>query len=129
LACAAALEALSVIDRSRLPQRAEQMARDFDQLTYDWQERFPLIGDIRGVGAMRAIELVRDRPTKEPAPEETNDVLAACHRQGLVILSAGIYHNVIRLLAPIVATDDQFAEGMAILERALSEVQAKVASR
>jgi len=71
---------------------------------------------------MRAIELVKDRKTKQPAPEETSRILATAHRQGLVLLSAGTFKNVIRLLVPLVATDEQFEEGMAIIERALAEV-------
>ena len=72
---------------------------------------------------MRAIELVRDRSTKEPAGEETRAVLAACHRRGLVMISAGTFGNVIRLLVPLVATDSQIEEGLRVLEQALAEVQ------
>ena len=77
---------------------------------------------MRGIGAMRAIELVRDRGTKEPADVETQRVLAACHRNGLLMISAGTLGNVIRLLVPLTATDEQIREGLNVLEHALGEV-------
>jgi 4-aminobutyrate aminotransferase / (S)-3-amino-2-methylpropionate transaminase / 5-aminovalerate transaminase len=122
LACAAALEILKEVD-SGLAERAVRIGQFFESATANWPERFPLIGDVRGVGAMRAIELVRDRNTKEPADIETRQVLAACHRRGLLVISAGTFANVIRLLVPLTATDAQLQEGLGILEDALSEVQ------
>lgn len=122
VSCAAALAVWETLDSLDLPRRAEQLGRIFEQVTRAWLERFPLIGDIRGVGAMRAIELVRDRSTREPAPEETKRVLQACHRRGLVIISAGTFGNVIRVLVPLVATDNQMEEGLRVLEDALAEV-------
>ena len=77
---------------------------------------------------MRAIELVRDRATKEPADAETREVLAACHRRGLVIISAGTYGNVIRMLVPLVATDEQIREGLDVLDQALTEVHSASAA-
>ena len=73
-------------------------------------------------GAMRAIELVKDRATKEPAEAATRKVLAACHRRGLLIISAGTFGNVIRMLVPLVATDAQIEEGLLVLEQALAEI-------
>jgi 4-aminobutyrate aminotransferase/(S)-3-amino-2-methylpropionate transaminase len=72
---------------------------------------------------MRALELVRDRRTQQPATEETKQVLSGCHRRGLLIISAGAFGNVIRILAPLVATDRQMEEGLRVLESALSEVR------
>jgi 4-aminobutyrate aminotransferase / (S)-3-amino-2-methylpropionate transaminase / 5-aminovalerate transaminase len=74
----------------------------FESATRDGPERFSLMGDIRGLGAMRAIELVRDRVTKVPAEAETRKVLANCHRRGLLMISAGTFGNVIRLLVPLI---------------------------
>ncbi len=124
VACAAALEVLNGIDSSRLPERSARIGELFESITRDWPHRFSLIGDIRGVGAMRAIELVRDRATKEPADEETRRVLAACHRRGLLMISAGTFGNVIRLLVPLVATDEQIKEGLEVLHEALTELHA-----
>lgn len=97
-------------------------------MTHDWMRRFPFIGEIRGWGAMRAIELVKDRYTKEPAADETRAVLAACHRRGMIIISAGTFGNVIRMLVPLIATDAQIAEGLRVLEEAFAEVQSGTAA-
>jgi 4-aminobutyrate aminotransferase/(S)-3-amino-2-methylpropionate transaminase len=121
VACAAALEILKGVDSLRIPERSARIGRLFESVTREWPERFSLIGDIRGLGAMRAIELVRNRITKEPAPDETRDVLAACHRRGLVLISAGTFGNVIRLLVPLTASENQVEEGLHVLELALTE--------
>ncbi len=122
VACAAGIETLQRMERLQLGNRAREIGSLFESLTAGWYDRFPLIGEIRGVGAMRAIELVRDRESKEPAAGETKKVLAACHRRGLLILSAGTFGNVIRFLAPLIATDAQIEEGMSILEECLGAV-------
>ena len=122
VACAAALQMLKTVDSMHLEERAEQIGRLFESITRDWPARFPLIGDLRGLGAMRAIELVRDRETKEPADLETRQVLSACHRDGLLMISAGTFGNVIRLLVPLIAKDEQIHEGLNVLQQALAEV-------
>lgn len=123
VACAAAVETFKAVDSFDLCERSEQIGRLFESATRDWPVKFPLIGDIRGLGAMRAIELVRDRSTKDPAEIETRRVLDACHRNGLLIISAGTFGNVLRLLVPLTATDEQVHEGLDVLEQAIGEVQ------
>ncbi len=123
LACEAGLAAWETFEGGHLSERAERFGRIFEQVTSKWPERFTLIGDVRGVGAMRAIELVTDRVTKEPAKEETKQVLSQCHQRGLIIISAGTLGNVIRILAPLVASDEEIEEGLGILEEALGMVQ------
>jgi 4-aminobutyrate aminotransferase-like enzyme len=81
----------------------------------------PAIGDVRGLGAMLAIELVRDRATREPAPEATQAVITAARNRGLLLLPAGAYGNVIRFLMPLTITDAELDEGLTILEGALRE--------
>jgi len=127
VACAAALEVFKAVDSLDLSKRSERIGRLFESITRPWSRQFPLIGDIRGLGAMRAIELVKDRTTKEPAAEETRRVLAGCHRRGLVIISAGTFSNVIRILVPLVVTDAQIEEGLHVLEQSLAEVHAQPA--
>lgn len=122
VACAAALEIFRSVDSLDLANRSEHIGELFAAKTRNWPHRFPLIGDIRGLGAMRAIELVKDRISKEPAPDETRAVLNACHRLGLIIISAGTFGNVIRMLVPLIATDAQIGEGLSVLEEALAEV-------
>ena len=124
VACAAALEIFKAVDSLGLAERSEHIGRIFESRTKGWPGRFALVGDIRGVGAMRAIELVKDRATKEPADVATQKVLAACHRRGLLIISAGTFGNVIRMLVPLIATDAQIEEGLLILEQALTEAAA-----
>jgi len=110
------------LDSLQLAERSEHIGRLFESTTRDWKRRFPLLGDIRGVGAMRALELVKDPATRAPADSETARILAACHSRGLLIISAGTFGNVIRILVPLVATDAQIEEGLSVLEEAIAEV-------
>jgi 4-aminobutyrate aminotransferase / (S)-3-amino-2-methylpropionate transaminase / 5-aminovalerate transaminase len=122
LSCAAALAAIETLERENLPARAEKLGQRFESRARDWKKRWPLIGDVRGLGAMRAVELVRSRDTREPAKEEAEEVLRHCREHGLILLSAGSYGNVLRLLVPLVITDDQFDEGLGVLESSLATV-------
>lgn len=122
LACAAALAAIETLERENLPERAEKLGQRFEARARDWKKRWPLIGDARGLGAMRALELVRSRDTREPAKEEAEEVLRHCREHGLILLSAGSYGNVLRLLVPLVITEDQFDEGLDVLESSLAAV-------
>jgi 4-aminobutyrate aminotransferase/(S)-3-amino-2-methylpropionate transaminase len=119
VACEAALATWEALTKDHLPERAMQAGRLFDEVTATWTERFSIIGDMRGIGAMRALELVRDRGTKEAAKEEAAMLLKYCHDRGLIIISAGTLGNVIRLHLPLVASDDQLREGLSIIESAL----------
>jgi 4-aminobutyrate aminotransferase / (S)-3-amino-2-methylpropionate transaminase / 5-aminovalerate transaminase len=122
LACAAALAAIETLEAENLPARAEKLGRRFESRAREWQKRWPLIGDVRGLGAMRALELVRSRDKREPAKEETEEILRHCRERGLILLSAGSYGNVVRLLVPLVITDQQFDEGLDVLEASLAAV-------
>jgi 4-aminobutyrate aminotransferase/(S)-3-amino-2-methylpropionate transaminase len=122
LACAAALAVIETLERENLSARAEKIGARFDERACEWKKRWPLIGDVRGLGAMRALELVRPGATREPAKEETDKVLRQCLERGLILVSAGSYGNVIRLLMPLVITDEQFDEGLSVLEGALMRV-------
>ncbi len=129
VACEAALAVLETFDIQKLAERARAIGEIFEQVTRNWPERFSLIGDVRGRGAMRALELVRNRETREPAKEETQAVIRGCHERGLLILPAGTYGNVIRLLVPLVATDEQIQEGLTVLEQVLAAVSAFIPSK
>jgi 4-aminobutyrate aminotransferase/(S)-3-amino-2-methylpropionate transaminase len=122
LACAAALAVIETLERENLPARAEQIGTRFDARAREWKKSWPLIGDVRGLGAMRALELVRPGATREPAKEETDKVLRHCLEHGLILVSAGSYGNVIRLLMPLVITDQEFDEGLQVMEDALMSV-------
>lgn len=122
LACEAALAVLETIDAQDLLSRANQLGERFSARARAWQERWALVGDVRGLGAMRAIELVRSRESREPAEQEAKQIAQSCLEHGLIVLTAGTYGNVIRLLAPLVITDEQFEEGLDVLEQALAGV-------
>ena len=94
-----------------------------------WKSRHPLIGDVRGLGSMLLIELVKDRTTKEPAPDETLAVLKAACRNGVIAMRAGLFTNCIRFLPPLVITDDQLREGLGVIEQALIDVEAGLAAQ
>lgn len=85
-------------------------------------EKFDVIGDVRGRGAMIAIELVKDRETKEPNPAATAALAKACHQEGLLVLTCGTYGNVLRFLPPLVIGEDLLNEGLDIIEQAFTRV-------
>ncbi|MGH7949528.1 MAG: aminotransferase class III-fold pyridoxal phosphate-dependent enzyme, partial [Candidatus Binataceae bacterium] len=86
--------------------------------------RFACIGDVRGLGAMLAMELVKDRATREPAPELAKSVVANSAARGLILISCGVYSNVIRIMVPLTASTETVGEGLAILESALADALA-----
>ena len=110
----------------RLARLHDLIGERFDSRAREWKKRWPLIGDVRGLGAMRALELVRPGTAREPAKEETEQVLRHCLEHGLILVSAGSYGNVVRLLMPLVVTDEQFDEGLHVLEGALMHVAESV---
>lgn len=121
VACAAALAVIEVYEDPAFQERVRELGRRVWERLLAWRERFPAIGDIRGLGLMLALELVKDRETKEPAPELTQSIVDWCWRHGLVILKTGTYGNCIRFLMPLVITDEELNEGLSILEAALEE--------
>ena len=122
LSCAAANAVLDVFENGDLLTRADSIGERFQKRAQEWKRRFEIIGDIRGLGAMRAIELVKSRQTREPAPDETKRISQYCYEHGLITVTAGTYGNVIRLLVPLVITDEQMDEGLDVLEGALASV-------
>ncbi|MGW8435449.1 4-aminobutyrate--2-oxoglutarate transaminase [Nocardiopsis sp. NPDC055551] len=119
-ACAAALASLEAIESGDLVGRAREIGELMLGRLNTLARKFDVVGDVRGRGAMIAIELVKDR--KEPNPEAVAKVLKHCHARGLVLLSAGTYGNVIRMLPPLVIGDDLLHEGLDLLEEALADL-------
>ena len=119
VSCAAALAAVEFLEKHRLWERAETIGRTIDARFRGFLDRFPNVGDARGLGAMRALELVRDRKTKEPDKERTDRVLRGAYERGLLLVTAGTSGNVLRTLMPLVITDDELTEGLDVLEKAL----------
>ncbi len=122
LACAAALQVIDIVKEEKLPERAAKIGEVMKERLYAMREKYPLIGDVRGLGAMVAIELVTDRTTKEPAKEATSRLQAECYKRGLIVLTAGIYSNVLRFLCPLVISDEELAQALDVLDEALGEV-------
>ena len=126
VACVAAIEAVKIINQPSFLQRATEVGHRIEDHLLDMQERFPLIGDVRGLGAMMAMELVHDRTTKTPAPAETTRVNLETVKRGLVTIRAGLYSNCVRFLPPLNITDEQLDEGMAVVNEALTVISEEV---
>jgi 4-aminobutyrate aminotransferase/(S)-3-amino-2-methylpropionate transaminase len=120
VACAAALAVLDLFERQRLVERAAAIGRVVGTRFAEFATRFEAVGEARGLGSMWALELVSDRRAKTPAKERTQEVLRRALERGLLMISAGTYGNVIRLLMPLVTSDEQLAEGLNVLEGALT---------
>ncbi|MGA2354470.1 MAG: 4-aminobutyrate--2-oxoglutarate transaminase [Terriglobales bacterium] len=125
VACEAALAVLDVIEKEKLCARADVLGERFRKRAAKWQSQWELVGDVRGLGAMQALELVRSRTTRQPADAETSQLSQYCYEHGLVTITAGSYGNVIRLLMPLVITDAQMDEAMEVLEAGLAHVADK----
>ncbi|HJX76354.1 MAG TPA: aminotransferase class III-fold pyridoxal phosphate-dependent enzyme, partial [Gaiella sp.] len=120
VAQAAALAVLDVFEEENLVARAEVVGRRIREQMLSWQSRWPRIGDVRGLGAMLALELVRDPATKEPAPELAAATIEAALARGLILLKAGLYGNCIRVLCPLTIEDAVLEEALAVWEEALA---------
>lgn len=129
LACAAANAVIDSFEQGKLWARANSIGEHFEQRAKKWQGQFPAIGDVRGLGAMRALELVKSRESREPAPEDTKAVTRFCYEHGLITITAGTYDNVIRLLVPLVISDEQMEEGLDVMENALASICGQPAFR
>ena len=121
-ACAAALAVLDIFEEQDLNSRASELGEHFQKRAREWQKKWPSIGEVRGLGAMQALELVQSQETRQPAAEDTRKITKYCYEHGVITISAGTYGNVIRLLMPLVITDAQMDEGLDVLEDALASV-------
>jgi len=123
--CAAALAVLEAMEAEQLPDRANHIGELIIRRLRDLARRFPCIGDVRGLGAMVAMELVRDGRHDSPDPDLTRDLVQAAARNGLVLLSCGRHKNVVRFLVALTAADALIVEGLDILERTLAGLAAE----
>ena len=119
VAQAAALAVLDVIGEEDLCARASVLGDQLRERMVAWQQRFPQIGDVRGLGAMLALELVEDPETREPAPRLASAVAEAAATRGLLLLKSGIYSNCIRVLTPLTLSDAELDEALAVWEASL----------
>jgi len=125
LSCVAALAALETIEKDGLLARSTEIGKRFEARARGWQKKWELVGEVRGLGGMCAIELVRDARTKEPADAETKELSKYCYEHGVINITAGTFGNVMRLLVPLVITDAQFDEGMDVMGAGLASVAEK----
>ena len=121
-ACEAALAVLDMFEQQDLNARANELGEHFQKRAREWQKRWPMIGEVRGLGAMQALELVQSQDKREPAAEETKQITEYCYEHGVITISAGSYGNVIRLLMPLIISDAQMDEALGVLEGALKTV-------
>jgi 4-aminobutyrate aminotransferase / (S)-3-amino-2-methylpropionate transaminase / 5-aminovalerate transaminase len=122
LAIRAAQAVLEVLVEDGLLQQAERLGTFLKARLETMQAEHELIGEVRGKGPMLALELVRDRETREPATEEAKQITRLCYEKGLVLIACGNFGNVLRVLMPLMIGDEELDRGLAILEESLLEV-------
>jgi 4-aminobutyrate aminotransferase / (S)-3-amino-2-methylpropionate transaminase / 5-aminovalerate transaminase len=116
LGCVAALKVIEMIEEERLVDKALFIGQTIVSRFERMKEKFPVIGEVRALGAMCAVELVKDPSTKEPNKDLTTQIVQECYRRGIIVLSAGLYGNVLRFLSPLVITDEQLNEALDVIQ-------------
>jgi len=120
--CVAGLAAIETIEKDGLLARSTAIGKRFAERAKTWQQKWPIVGNVRGLGGMCAIELVANRETREPAGNQTKELAKFAYEHGLITITAGTYGNVVRILVPLVVTNEQFDEGLDVLGAALAHV-------
>jgi len=119
VACAAGIAVLDEVATQAFRARADEIGDRLRERLDAIAARIPQVGEVRGLGPMLALELVRDPATREPAPELALAATTGARERGLILLSCGLYGNVVRILVPLVASDDELDRGLDILEESL----------
>lgn len=119
VACASALKLIEVMEREEYPKKALRISEKCMARFNQWKDKYPVVGDVRGLGSMMGIEFVKDTVTKEPDADIVNAIVAEAVQNGLLLESAGTYGNVIRFLCPLCVTDAQLEAGLDIYEKAI----------
>ena len=119
LACQAALKVIEIMERDDFAKRSREIGEIVMNKYNELTEKYEVVGDVRGLGAMIGIEFVKDKKTKTPDPILTKRIIVECANNGLLVEGAGTYNNVIRFLAPLVITNEQLERGLEILEGAI----------
>lgn len=122
VSCRAALAVFEIFETENLIERSKQLGRTIRQRFDAFKDQFPIIGDVRGLGPMMALELVKDKMTKEPAADEAKNLVKYCYDHGLILLSCGSHGNVIRALMPLVIGEEELERGMSIMEAGLQHL-------
>jgi len=122
VSCRAALAVLEVFEEEDMLAKAQKLGSKLRERFDSWKSQFEIIGDVRGLGAMMALELVKDRESKEPAAEAAKALTGFCFERGLVLLACGTFGNVIRVLMPFVITDEELEKGLSIMEEGFASL-------
>ena len=126
LTCVAALKTIEYIHANNLPARALHLGQILRPEFERWRQEIPLIGDVRGLGAMLALELVLDRQKKTPAKDQTLAIIQEAARHGLIMIRAGLFSNCLRMLMPLTIPEEQLYEGLEVMETAIRTIAATV---
>lgn len=126
LGCQAALEVIRIIEEENLLDRAIEIGKRLKQRFLSMKEKYAIVGDVRGMGAMTAMELVKDRERKAPATEETERIVQYCVQHGVLVPTAGNNKNILRMLVSLVITDDQLDEALDVIEEAIAGISKKI---
>lgn len=122
VSCAASLAAISVLEKEADPTHVAAMGRMLRSGLERLQEKYSVIGDVRGMGLMQGLELVKDRQSKEPSPQATQQLFEATRQLGLLIGKGGMYGNVIRIAPPMTAREDDIATALDLLDKAFARI-------
>jgi 4-aminobutyrate aminotransferase/(S)-3-amino-2-methylpropionate transaminase len=121
IGCAVALKVIEIMEREKIPEKAEKMGEKLRKQLNEFQEIYSKIGDVRGLGPMLAMEFVKDPSTKKPDAITSSNIMKDTLKNGLMTLKAGLYNNVIRLHPPLIIEDDLLETGMRILEASIKK--------
>jgi 4-aminobutyrate aminotransferase/(S)-3-amino-2-methylpropionate transaminase len=125
VACVAAIEAIKIIKSESFLTRVNEVGELMRSTLESWKEKYQIIGDVRGLGAMRLVEFVKDRDSKDPDMDVTLEIIRDAVSHGLIMIRAGLFSNCLRLLPPIVITDEQLTEALSVLEEAIQRADNK----
>ncbi|MGH9143945.1 MAG: aminotransferase class III-fold pyridoxal phosphate-dependent enzyme [Vicinamibacterales bacterium] len=129
VACAAAIEAVTMIRQPAFLAHARRLGDVMREVMNQWKDRWPIVGDVRGLGPMMLVEFVRDRETREPStPDETLQIVRQAVANGVVVMRAGLYSNGLRLLPPLTMPEDMLREGLGAIARAIETVAPRFAA-
>ncbi|MBY6035909.1 4-aminobutyrate--2-oxoglutarate transaminase [Fictibacillus nanhaiensis] len=126
LGCVAALEVISMIEDEQLLKRANEIGDIILNTFKKWKEQYDFIGDVRGIGAMCALEIVIDKTSKTPDANKAKKIISLCNQNGVAIMGAGLYSNVIRILSPLVISNEQLEKGLGIMKKQLTQISETV---
>lgn len=122
LSCVAGLAVIDILEKEKLLERSVKIGSRMNQRFEEMKKKYRVIGDVRGLGAMTALELVSDREKRTPHKNAGPRMVELCYQRGLAVLNTGINDNVLRFLLPLVTTDEQLEKGLDVIEESINEI-------